>query len=417
MFALIDANSFYCSCERAFDPKLRGLPVAVLSNNDGCAIALTREAKDIGLKMGDPYHLVAKRPDLKSIVWRSSNYALYGDMSRRIFETLLGMVPVVEPYSIDEMFLDLEGMPGDLVQLSADIRARVRMVAKIPCCVGIGPTKTIAKLANKVAKQDRNGPGVCDFSNAETRQRAYQSIALGDVWGVGRASVAKLKKQNVETVADFVAMPNDQVRDLLTVVGAKTQAELLGRVCFPFNDAPATRKSLAVTRSFGRPVLTWTEMEQALASYAVRAAEKLRRHRLVANAMQVFMRTNEFNNDPRYSNQATFEIEGAADTLALIGDALRAGRRMWRDGFRYFKAGIVLLDLKPVADIPANLLPSRDPEQSARLMAALDAVNTRYGQRTLSPAVAGLTRGWTMRRERLSPRYTTHIDEILVVTA
>ncbi len=417
MFALIDANSFYCSCERAFDPRLRGLPVAVLSNNDGCAIALTREAKDIGLKMGDPYHLVAKRPELKPVVWRSSNYALYGDMSRRIFETLIGMVPVVEPYSIDEMFLDLAGTPGDLAQLSADIRARVRRVAKIPCCVGIGPTKTIAKLANRVAKQDRNGPGVCDFSEVEERQRAYPSIAIGDVWGMGRASVAKLKKQNVETVADFVAMPNDQVRDLLTVVGAKTQAELQGRICFPFNDAPATRKSLAVTRSFGRPVLTWTEMEQALASYAVRAAEKLRRHRLMANAMQVFMRTNEFNNDPRYSNQATFEIEGAADTLALIGDAMRAGRRMWRDGFRYFKAGIVLLDLKPIADMPANLLPSRDPEQSARLMAVLDAVNTRYGQRTLSPAVAGIARGWTMRRERLSPRYTTHIDEILVVTA
>ena len=407
MFALIDGNSFYCSCERAFDPTLRGKPLAVLSNNDGCAIARTHEAKDLGLKMGEPWHLASKRPELKPVIWMSSNYALYGDMSRRMYEVLRASAPAVDPYSIDEMFLDLEGMPGDHAAFGADLRERVRRIAKIPTCVGIGPTKTIAKLANKVAKGDRNGPGVCDFSDAAVRSRAYPSIALAEVWGLGPASVSKLKRRGVESVADFVALPNDELRDLLTVVGVRTQAELNGTLCFPFAGPPATRKSLAVTRSFGRPVTTWAEMEQAIATYATRAAEKLRRHQLVASAMQVFLRTNEFNRDPKYANQSTFEIEGSADTFSLIGDAVRAGRRLWREGFRYAKAGIVLLDLKRREDVPTTLFPSRDPEVSTRLMGALDAVNARYGPRTLIPAIAGIPQGWSMRRQRLSPRYTT----------
>lgn len=415
MFALIDANSFYCSCERAFDPKLRGVPVAVLSNNDGCAIALTREAKDLGLKMGEPWHLAKKRPELAPIVWRSSNYALYGDMSRRIYETLLDCVPVVEPYSIDEMFMDLASLPGDHATLCADIKTKVRRIAKIPCCVGIGPTKTIAKLANKVAKQDRNGPGVVDFSREDARRAAYPGIALGDVWGMGRASVARLKTQGVETAADFIALPHDQVRKLLTVTGAKTHAELKGHICFPFSEGPATKKSLAVTRSFGKAVTSWEVMRQAVAAYTLRAAEKMRRHGLIASAMQVFMLTNRFNNDPRYANQATFAIEPTADSFALIGSATRAAERMWRDGYRYAKAGVVFIDLKKPADLPTQLLPSRNPDHSARLMAMLDSVNRRYGRNTLQPLSAGLQPAWGMRRANLSPGYTTRVEELMMV--
>ena len=417
MFALIDGNSFYCSCERAFDPALRGKPLAVLSNNDGCAIARTQEAKDLGLKMGEPWHLASKRPELKSMIWMSSNYALYGDMSRRMYELLCEAAPRVEPYSIDEMFLDFDGINEDRVHLAARIRQRVREVAKIPTCVGIGPTKTIAKLANKVAKSVRGGSGVCDFARKDEREAAYGTIPLGEVWGMGRASVSKLAKRGINTVADFVALPPDEVRDLLTVTGVRTQAELNGTVCYPFSLSPQTRKSLAVTRSFGTPVTTWPEMEQAIAAYATRAAEKLRRHGLAATAMQVFMRTNEFNRDPKYANQSTFEIEVTSDTLALIGDAVRAGRRLWRGGFRYSKAGVVLLDLKPIAELPQTLFPSRDPEKSARIMQALDAVNARYGRRTLTPAIAGIQQRWSMRRQRLSPRYTTRLDEALEARA
>lgn len=413
MFALIDGNSFYCSCERAFDPSLRGKPLAVLSNNDGCAIARTQEAKDLGLKMGEPWHFAVKRAELKPIIWLSSNYALYGDMSRRMYEVLAAMAPDVDPYSIDEMFLDLSSIPGDRVAFATRLRERVRRVAKIPTCVGIGPTKTIAKLANKVAKSDRHGSGVCDLSAAEQRDKAYSRISLGEVWGLGPAAQKKLAGLGVDNVADFVALPPEIVRKTLTVVGLRTQAELQGVICYPFGTSPPPRKSIAVTRSFGQPVTQWVEMEQAVASYATRAAEKLRSHRLAATAMQVFLHTNRFNADPKYANQLSFEIEPTNDTLALIGSAVRAARRMWRDGFRYSKAGIVLIDLKPLADLPENLLPSRDPVKSVRLMRALDGVNARYGSRTLAPAITGIRKPWAMRRQQLTPRYTTHWDEIL----
>lgn len=412
MFALIDGNSFYCSCERAFDPRLRGKPVVVLSNNDGCIIARTQEAKDLGLKMGEPWHIASKRPGLKSVVWMSSNYALYGDMSRRMYEVIAELTPATEAYSIDEMFADFTGI-ADMAALAADIRRHVRRVAKIPTCVGIGPTKTIAKLANKVAKSYRSGVGVCDLSTSEARLAAYPTIDISDVWGIGPASAAKLRKRGVNTVAAFLAVPKEEIRGLMTVVGSRTHAELNGVSCIPFSETPATRKSLAVTRSFGRAVTDWHEMEQAIAAYTTRAGEKLRRHGLIASAMQVFVRTNEFNKDPRYANQSTFDIEPTMDTLMLVRDALRAGRRLWRPGYRYAKAGIVLIDLHPPEKMPAMLFPSVDPERSARLMGAMDSINERYGRRTLNPARAGLAQRWSMRRQRLSPRYTTDVSEML----
>ncbi len=237
MFALIDGNSFYCSCERAFDPRLRGKPIVVLSNNDGCIIARTQEAKDLGLKMGEPWHIASKRPGLKSVVWMSSNYALYGDMSRRMYEVLVERALAVEPYSIDEMFIDFAGI-ADTAGLAADIRDHVRRVAKIPTCVGIGPTKTIAKLANKVAKAYRTGIGVCDFSASDARLAAYPTIDISDVWGIGPASAVKLRKRGVNTVADFLAVPKEEIRGLLTVIGARTHAELNGISCIPFSRDP-----------------------------------------------------------------------------------------------------------------------------------------------------------------------------------
>lgn len=419
MFGLIDGNSFYCSCERAFDPKLRGRALVVLSNNDGCIIARSDEAKDAGLKMGDPWHLVWKKPGVAGVVeWRSSNYALYGDMSRRMYELLLERAPRVEPYSIDEMFLDLGGLPGDLVARCAEIRADVRRIAKIPTCVGIGPTKTIAKLANKVAKMDRGGPGVVDFSTAHGRALAYPTLPLSEVWGLGRASVKKLEAMGRITVADFVAMPADLVRSTLTVTGLRTHAELRGTSCLPLTLASPTRKSLAVTRSFGRSIETWDEMREAVATYAARAAAKLRRHGLAASAMQVFMHTNQFNGDKPHAGSLTFAVEPSSDSFALIGSAIRAARSIWRPGFRYAKAGIVIVDLFRANELPAaDLFPSRDKAKSAALMAALDSVNARYGRGSLRPGGTGEQAVWGMRRGRLSPRYTTDLGEILEAKA
>lgn len=418
MFALIDGNSFYCSCERAFDPTLRGKPLIVLSNNDGCVIARTHEAKDLGVKMGEPWHLMKKKPELQSVIVRSSNYVLYGDMSRRMYAVLADMVPEVDPYSIDEMFLDFRGAGRPLVPWASEIRAAVRRIAKIPTCVGIGPTKTLAKLANKVAKADRAGSGVYDLSDAEARNALFPSLVLSEVWGLGSVSIAKLDKIAVRSVADFVALSQDEVRKMLTVTGQRTHAELQGVPCFPFAVNPPARKSLAVTRSFGQAVTVWEDMREAIAAYVARAGEKLRRHGLRAGAMQVFMHTNRFNNDPSYANQMTVEIEPTADTLALIQSASRAAQVMWRDGYRYAKAGVVLLDLYQPAELPvADLFASRDPEKSKALMAAMDAVNARFGRNTLRPGAVREKPGWSMRRGNLSPCYTTRVDDLLRVRA
>ncbi len=413
MFGLIDGNSFYCSCERAFDPRLRDKPVVVLSNNDGCIIARTSEAKALGLKMGAPWHLVQDKPGIKSVEWRSSNYELYGDMSRRMYEVLEGQFPAVEPYSIDEMFLDLRGI-ADPYSLCQTARNDVRQIAKIPTCVGIGPTKTIAKLANAIAKDYPNWHGVCDMSDTEVREHLYERTALDEVWGLGRASVEKAAKLGAFSIADFVALPTDEVRKVLTVVGLRTHAELKGQSCLHMSLVPPQKKMLACTRSFSRAVTTWDEIRQAVATYAETAARRLRQAGLLAAGMQVFLQTNPFSpKDPQYSPQKTFGIEGASDTRALIGAALRAAERMWRPNYRYHKVGVVLLDLYRPESVPPSLFPSRDAGRSASLMKAMDSLTDRFGRGAVRIAATAPEGSWNMRRNRLSPRYTTAADEML----
>ncbi len=407
-------QQLYCSCERAFDPKLRNEPVVVLSNNDGCVIARSWEAKDLGIKMGDPWHIVRKKPHLKEVVWLSSNYALYGDMSRRMYELLCEHVPIVEPYSIDEMFLGFHGLQGDLVAHSKHIRETVRRVAKIPTCVGLGPTNTIAKLANAVAKNDRHGEGVCDLSMPEARSAIYRDMAVGSVWGMGGASCQKLAHIGVNSIADFIAMPADLCRDILTVVGLRTPKELQGVSCLPLSMAPPVRKGISVTRSFGRPVTTWEEMTQAIARHATRAGEKLRQQGLAATAMTVFMHTNRFNNDPSYSNAVTFKIEPTSDTRQLInarGKASLERRLSICQGRHHARRSL------SVSALPIPIFPSRDPDKSAAIMNALDGINLRYGRGTLRPANVQQNPDWGTRRQNMSPRHTTDVHEILQVTS
>jgi DNA polymerase V len=241
----------------------------------------------------------------------------------------------------------------------------------------------------------------------------YQSLGLDDVWGIGPASLLKLQRQGANTVADFISMSPDCVRDLLTVVGLRTHAELRGISCSPKTGLSPTRKSIAVTRSFGTAVTTWKEMQEAVAAYATRAGEKLRRHGLQATAMQIFMNTNHFNKDQRYSGGLTVEIEPTADSFALIGTALRAAKAIWREGYRYQKAGVVLVDLYRPQELPAPLFPSRDPAKSAMLMQAMDAINAREGRGTIRPATVPHQPIWAGRQRQVSPRYTTRLDEIL----
>lgn len=412
MFGLIDGNNFYVSCERAFDPTLIGRPVIVLSNNDGCAIARSAEAKALGIKMGEVWHLSRRKPEYREVIAKSSNYALYGDMSRRVFEVLSDHFARVEPYSIDEMFLDLTAFAR--VDYCRRVRDRVRRITKIPTCIGIGPTKTLAKLANKHAK---TATGVSDFSDLEVRREAFASMPISEIWGVGRAHQARLNDLGVVTVGQFAALPSASVRKLMTVTGQRTHAELNGLSCLPLTLAPQQRQTVAVTRMFGRLVETWAEMREALAAHAGRAAEKCRRHGLVAQGMQVFFHTHPHNGDPWHHGQRSFEIEPTADSLALIGQAVAAGRAMWRPETRYAKCGVILLDLQPAAKASRDLLPTGDPERSEKLMLALDAVNGRFGRGTLRPGGVGKVTPWSTRANHRSPRYTTRLSDLMDVWA
>lgn len=417
IFGLIDGNSFYCSCERAFQPRLRNLPVVVLSNNDGCAIARTTEAKRLGVKMGDPWHMARRKQELATVEWLSSNYALYGDMSRRMFQVLADRVPRVEPYSIDEMFLDLAGLPGHLSDRCRTLRDDVRRLAKIPTCIGWGPSKTIAKLANSLAKSNPAMEGVCDLTSADRRAEHYAVIPVGEVWGIGGKTALKLEQAGILTIADFVAMDTAAIRDTLTVVGARIQQELRGISCLPLTEWAPTRKGIACTRAFGRPVTTWPEMREAVAAYASRAAEKLRGEGLQAGYLGVFLQTNPHAPDePWHSDQRAGRIEPTNDTRDLIREAVRMLKPLWRDGHRYFKAGVMLNDLVPNLLQP-SMFASRSPAQSKRVMAAMDAVNARYGRGMLRPLATGIERTWATRASLLSPRYTTHAAEMMVATA
>ena len=418
VFGLIDGNSFYCSCETAFDPALRGQAVVVLSNNDGCAIARSAGAKALGIKMGDPWHLVRSKRELRGVHWYSSNYALYADLSRRVFQVLTDRVPRVEPYSIDEMFLDLTALPGNLFDRCRQLRADVLRIAKIPTCLGWGPTKTIAKLANSIAKDEPALSGLCDLTDPAIRAGYYTRLPASEVWGIGGRTAEKLERAGVTTIADFVAMDAKAVRDLLTVVGARIQAELLGVSCLPLSLVAPTRKGIAVTRSFGHPVTTWQELREAVAAYAARAGEKLRSEGLQACHMAVFLQTNPHKPDETWhSGQRAGRIEPTSDSMTLIREALRMLRPLWRGGHRYFKAGVVLSDLVLAQDQPVMLFAVTDPVKSAKIMTALDAVNARYGRGALRPLATGIERKWSTRHDRLSPRYTTCLGEMLVATA
>lgn len=415
VYGLIDGNSFYCSAERAFAPALRSRPVVVLSNNDGCAIARTPEAKALGIKMGDAWHLVRGRRELRGVEWLSSNYSLYGDMNRRVYQVLAERVPRVEPYSIDEMFLDLD-IPVDLLTFCAELRREVRQVAKIPTCVGWGPTKTIAKLANGIAKDHAELDGLCDLRDPAVRAEWYARLPVDEVWGIGRRTTEKLKASGVETIADFLQLDARAVRDRLTVVGARVQAELRGVSCLPLQMLAATRKGLACTRAFSRPVTTWQDMREAVAAYAARAGEKLRAERLEARHLAVFLHTNPHGGDPWHSGSRAARIEPTSDTRTLISEAVRLLAPLWRDGFRYAKAGVILNDLVPAGE-QARLFATRSPEASAKTMAVMDAINARHGRGTLQVASTGISRNWATRAQRLSPCYTTRLEDILVVQA
>ena len=416
VFALVDGNSFYCSCERLFRPELARRPVIVLSNNDGCAVARTAEAKALGIAMGAPFHQIRDLCRREGVVAFSSNYALYGDVSRRMNEVYHRFAPDVEVYSIDESFLDLTGVAvEDLVAYGHAIRSTVLQWIGIPTCVGIGPTKTLAKVANRAAKAM---DGVCDLTDARGRDAVLRSFPLRDVWGVGRALAGRLSAMGIATAADLRDMPGKSARASMGVVGERLVMELNGVPCLPLEALEPDRKGIAVTRSFGRPVTSFEHMREAVATYATRAAEKLRRHRVGAVAGHVFMHTNRHDGSPLVHRGASFAFPNPTDdTVALVSAATRAAASAWLQGPRYAKAGVVLTELRSPSQAPAGLFDEPVDPRRESLMAALDGLNRRFGRNTLVPAAVGLRQEWGLRSRMRSPAYTTDIDAIPTVRA
>ena len=415
-FALCDCNSFYCSCEAVFQPRLWGKPVVVLSNNDGCVIARSPEAKAAGIPMGAPAHLWREQLREHSVEVFSSNYALYGDMSRRVMQVLRQHAAAVEVYSIDEAFLSLEGMgAGKLEAHAHSIRDTVRQWTGIPIGVGVASTKTLAKLANRHAKKT-GGVCVLDHGSSETRM-LLDAWPVQELWGVAARLAARLARVGINTAGELSRAPRPVIRKELGVVGERMVLELQGVSCLALEEVQPDRKNICCSRSFGRPVESIEELREAVAMHASRAGEKLRRQGLAASAVCVFLMTNRFRPDlPQYHPQAGRElIVPTCFTPELVGECQRVLSAIFRPGYRYTKAGVLCLELVPDDEKQASLLRPVDPEREAKeraLMAAADKLNLYYGRGTVRTATAGVRQDWQMRRGRLSPCYTTRLEDV-----
>ena len=415
VFGLIDCNNFYVSCERVFRPDLEGKPVIVLSNNDGCCVARSQEVKNLGVLMGDPVFKIRDLIKRENITLFSSNYAYYGDLSRRVNDVLGTMVATIETYSIDESFLNLgEFNEKEVEPLARELRERVHRWVGIPTCVGIAPTKTLAKVANFIAKKRPQYRGVCDLRSNQVREELLPTVPVDEVWGIGGASAAKLARLGIQTAADLAALNPDDARALMTVTGGRTVYELRGISCLPLELMEPTRKGIAVTRSFGAPVTSWQPMREAIASYATRAAEKMRRYRVAAENIFVFMHTNTFNNDPFYSNGASARFaETTNDTGEVIALAVRLGERLWRDGFRYSKCGVMITELLPETIRQPALWGELDRDRREQAWKVMDKLNATLGRDTVRILGAGpKDAAWKLRAEHRSPRWTTRWDEL-----
>ena len=416
MYALADCNNFYASCERVFDPSLERRPVIVLSNNDGCVVARSQEAKSIGIAMGEPVFKCRDRIRRHRIAVRSSNYALYHDVSHRVVQSMLHFVPDIEIYSIDEVFMDLDPLAGrDLEVVCREARSAVGQWTGIPISVGIGPTRTLAKIANHIAKRNPDLHGVCRLPDGENdRADMLAAIDVKDVWGVGRRWASRLRELGVRTALDLSRMPTTELRRCFNVVAMRTGLELRGESCLDVQDVALPRKTMVRSRSFGTMVTEWSEMAEAIATHTIRAAEKLRLEGARAAQLSVFMSTNRFREDlPQYHRSGSEELLPATSTTPVIlKQALAIGRRLWKDGYHYKKAGVMLSDIS-FGHEQGVLFDVRDHHRDQRLMEVMDQVNSRMGSGTVRPAVGGVRkRGWMMAQRCRSPRYTTRWDEL-----
>ncbi|EDX1385896.1 Y-family DNA polymerase [Salmonella enterica] len=421
MFALCDVNSFYASCETVFRPDLRGRPVVVLSNNDGCVIARSTEAKQLGIAMGEPYFKQKERFQQFGVVCFSSNYELYADMSNRVMTTLEEMSPRVEIYSIDEAFCDLTGIRScrDLTDFGREIRATVLKRTHLTVGVGIAQTKTLAKLANHAAKKwQRQTDGVVDLSNIDRQRRLLALISVEDVWGVGRRISKKLNALGIKTALELSEQSTWFIRKHFNIVLERTVRELRGEPCLELEEFAPVKQEIVCSRSFGERVTDYEDMRQAICSYAARAAEKLRGEHQYCRFISTFVKTSPFAlNEPYYGNSAAMKVlTPTQDSRDIINTAVKCLDKIWRDGHRYQKAGVMLGDFFSQGVAQLNLFDDNAPRaDSAKLMEVLDHLNAKDGKGTLYFAGQGMSQQWAMKREMLSPRYTTRFSDLPIV--
>ncbi|HVB60470.1 MAG TPA: Y-family DNA polymerase [Ktedonobacteraceae bacterium] len=423
VIALVDCNNFYVSCERVFNARLHNRPVIVLSNNDGCVVARSNESKILGIKMGQPLFQCQDIIEQHNVQVFSSNYSLYADMSARVMKVLASFSPTIESYSIDEAFLDLTDLTiDDLTEFGKTIKARVMQFTGIPVSVGIASSKCLAKVATEVVKTDSLFGGVLDLTQLaeDALDQMLAKIAVDDVWGIGRKYALFLTNYGMTTARDLKYADQKWIRRYLTVVGERIVLELRGISCIPLETERPPKKGIMCSRSFSKEVTTLAELTEAVATYTARAAEKLRQQDSLAASLTVFIRTNTFNQTiPHYSNSFTCTIAyPTAFTPELIHHALAALRAMYKDGYRYKKAGVYLSHITPLDAVQPDLFGAFSLAQhvkQARLMALVDAINRVYGRDTLFLAVQGTTRVWAMQRRRLSQQFTSRWDEILTI--
>jgi DNA polymerase V len=416
-FALVDCNNFYASCERVFQPELRGKPVVVLSNNDGCVIARSNEAKALGVEMGAPWHLCRERFAKHGIIVRSSNYTLYGDMSGRVMQIVRTFTPHLEVYSIDEAFLSFAGFENRFEEHARELRRTVLRWTGIPVSVGIAPTKILAKVANRFAKKDAAAHGVLALTDEASQNAALARMELTDLWGVAGRLARRLNDIGIRSPLDLKQTDPRFVRQRFSVVMERMIYELRGVPCLPLEEIVPDRRNIMCSRSFGKSVQTRAEMEEAVSTYAARASEKMRRQKLAAPSLMVFLETNSFRpQDAQYHPSQTVTLPvPSADTARIIRAALSGLAAIWRDGYRYKKAGVMLLDLLPAANVQAALFDRPDDARSQARMRTIDKLNAHYGRDTLTFGATGRRRAWKLRREFLSPCYTTCWDDLLRV--
>ncbi len=419
MFALADCNNFFASCERVFRPDLQGNPVIVLSNNDGCAIARSNEAKALGIKMGAPFFKIRDIVRRHNVAVFSGNMALYGDMSQRVRWVLEEFVPGIEVYSIDEAFLDLRGMKNiDFDAYAKRISAQCWKMTSIPVSVGIAPTKTLAKIASKLCKQYPRLRGGCYMHRPQDIEKVLRKFPIEDVWGIGRRTVPKLKARGINTAYEFTQLPEGVVRMMLGIGGVRTWKELRGIPCLEFEDGFEAKQSICVSRSFSSEIYEVKELQEQIANFASAMASKLRKQQSVTSEMVVFAYTNRFREDvPQiHANTLVPFITPTAEERIIIAQAVSAAKTLFKQGFGYKKAGVIATKIVSEKHVMHSLFEDREAvEREHKITSALDAINAAFGKGTIKLAVQG-SGEIKSSSENQSPHYTTRWSDIPLVT-